>query len=144
MSTNRFVLAAAAGGITVFIVGGLLYGVLLAGFFEANQGSAAGVMRESPDYVHLFLGQLVFGALLAVIIGKWAGVAGAGAGLRIGAIIGLLFGFAIDLTMFGVTNISNITATLVDPFVTMVQLGLGGAVVGAVLSSPSSRLPSVP
>jgi hypothetical protein len=94
--------------------------------------------------VHLFLGQLVFGALLAVIIGKWAGVAGAGAGLRIGAIIGLLFGFAIDLTMFGVTNISNITATLVDPFVTMVQLGLGGAVVGAVLSSPSSRLPSVP
>jgi hypothetical protein len=90
-------------------------------------------MRETPDYVHLFLGQLMFGVLLAVIIGKWAGASGAAAGLRIGAIAGLLFGFAIDLTMFGVTNLSNITATLVDPFITMIQLGVGGAVVGALL-----------
>ncbi len=47
---------------------------------------------------------------------------------------GALFGFAIDLTMFGVTNISNITATLVDPFFAMIQMGIGGAVVGAVLA----------
>ena len=134
MSTNRFVLATLAGGIAVFMVGGLIYGVLTVSFFEANQGSAVGVMRATPDYVHLFLGQLVFGALLTVVIGKWAGQSGAGAGLRIGAAFGALLGFAMDLTMFGVTNISNITATLVDPFFTMIQMGIGGAVVGAVLA----------
>ena len=133
MSTKRFVAATVAGGVVVFVLGGLIWGLATVSFFEANQGSAVGVMRETPDYVHLFLGQLVFGALLTVIIGKWAGVSGAGAGLRIGAITGLLFGFAMDLTMFGVTNIQNITATLVDPFLTMVQLAIGGAVVGAVL-----------
>lgn len=133
MSTKKFVLATLAGGITVFVLGGLIYGLLAASFFEANQGSAVGVMRETPDYVHLFLGQLVFGALLTVIIGKWVGQTGAGAGLRIGAIAGLLFGLGIDLTMFGVTNISNITATLVDPILVAIQLGLGGAVVGLVL-----------
>jgi len=133
MSTKRFVLSAVVGGISVFIVGGLIYGLLTVSFFEANQGSATGVMRETPDYVHLFLGQLVFGVLLTVIIGKWAGVTGASAGLRIGAIAGLLFGFAMDLTLFGVTNVQNITATLVDPFLVMVQMAVGGAVVGAVL-----------
>ena len=133
MSTKRFMAATVAGGLVVFMVGGLIWGVLTAGFFEANQGSAVGVMRDTPDYVHLLLGQLVFGALLTVLIGKWAGVSGASAGLRIGATTGLLFGFAMDLTMFGVTNIQNITATLVDPFLVMVQLAIGGAVVGAVL-----------
>jgi len=133
MSTKRFVLATLAGGIAVFLVGSLIYGVLTVSFFEANQGSAVGVMRPTPDFVHLFLGQLVFGALLTVVIGKWAGQSDAGAGLRIGAVLGALLGFAMDLTMFGVTNIQNITATLVDPFFVMIQLGIGGAVVGAVL-----------
>ena len=134
MSTKRFVLATVAGGIAVFMLGGLLYGVLTVSFFEANQGSAVGVMRETPDYVHLFLGQLVFGALLTVVIGTWAGQSGAGVGLRLGAVLGALIGFAVDLTTFGVTNISNITATLVDPFIMMTQLAVGGAVVGAVLA----------
>jgi hypothetical protein len=133
MSTKRFVLATLAGGIAVFLVGGLIYGVLTVSFFEANQGSAVGVMREAPDFVHLFLGQLVFGVLLTVVIGKWAGQSGAGAGLRMGAVFGALFGFAMNLTMFGVSNIQNITATLVDPFFAMIQMGIGGAVVGAVL-----------
>jgi hypothetical protein len=133
MSTNRFVLATVAGGIVLFLVGGLIYAVLAASFFEANQGSAVGVMRESPDFVHLALGQLVYGALLTVVIGKWAGQSGAAAGLRLGAVFGALLGFAMDLTMFGVTNISNITATLVDPFFVMIQMGTGGAVVGLVL-----------
>lgn len=133
MSTKRFVLAALAGGIVLFMAGGLLYGWALASFFEANQGSAVGVMRDPPDWVHLALGQLVFGVLLAVIISKWAGVSGLGAGLRIGAVTGLLLGFGIDLTMFGTSNIANITATLVDPFVAMVQFAIGGAAVGLVL-----------
>ena len=133
MSTKRFVRATVAGGIVLFLVGGLIYAVLAAGFFAANQGSAVGVMRETPDYVHLFLGQLVYGALLTVVIGKWAGQSGAPSGLRLGVVFGALLGFAMDLTMFGVSNISNITATLVDPFFVMIQMGLGGAIVGLVL-----------
>ena len=133
MSTNRFLMATAAGGVTVFILGGLIYGLATQSFFEANQGTATGVLKATPDFLHLGLGQLVFGALLTVVIGKWAGVSGAGPGLKVGAALGLLMGFAVDLTMFGVTNTANITATLVDPFLWAIQMGAGGAVVGAVL-----------
>ena len=72
--------------------------------------------------------------LLTVVIGKWAGVSGAGAGFKVGALLGLMVGFGIDLTLFGVTNMANITATLVDPFVFATQMGCAGAVVGIVLA----------
>jgi hypothetical protein len=135
MSTGRFVAASAAGGVAVFVMGFLIYGLATASFFEANQGSAVGVMRETPDFVHLFLGQLAFGTFLTIAIGKWARVAGAAAGLQIGAIVGLVVGLGVDLTMFGVTNTANITATLVDPILWMIQMGIGGAVVGAVIGA---------
>jgi len=133
MSSNRFVPAALAGGVVVFCAGFVLYSVVLADFFAANQGSAVGAMKEMPDFVHLALGQLVLGLYLAVVIDKWARVGGAAAGFKIGAISGLLIGLGYDLTMFGVSNMASITATLVDPLAFMVQMALGGAAIGAVL-----------
>lgn len=133
MGSNRFVLAALAGGVVIFAVGGLLYAVVLVSFFEANMGSAVGAMRETPDYAHLVLGQLFFGVFLTVVIDKWARVGGLANGLKIGAIAGLLMGFGFDLTMFAVSNMSNFTATLVDPFVFATQMACGGAAIGAVL-----------
>jgi hypothetical protein len=49
--------------------------------------------------------------------------------------VGLVVGLGVDLTMFGVTNTANITATLVDPILWMIQMGIGGAVVGAVIGA---------
>ena len=133
MSSNRFVLAALAGGVVNFVVGFVLYGVLLASFFAANVGSAVGAMKDPPDLVHLGLGQLVLGLFLAVVIDKWARVGGLAAGMKIGAISGLLIALGYDLTLFGMSNMSNITATLVDPLVMMVQMACAGATIGAVL-----------
>jgi hypothetical protein len=135
MASNRFVLAALVGGVVVFLAGGLLYGVLTVSFFEANQGSAVGVMRETPDILYLVLGQVVLGVLLAVVIDKWARVGGVANGLKIGAIVGLLMGLGVDLTMYGVTNMANLTATLVDPLIQAVQMACAGGAIGAVLGN---------
>jgi len=135
MSSTRFVLAALAGGVVLFLAGGLLYGVLTVSFFAANQGSAVGVMKEPVDVLHLALGQLVLGLYLTVVIDKWARVGGVAAGLKIGAISGLLIGLGYDLTMFGTTNLANITAVLVDPLIFMVQMACAGAAIGAVLGN---------
>lgn len=133
--SNRFVLAALAGGVVMFLAGGVLYGVVTASFFAANQGSAVGVMKDAPDYVHLALGQLVLGVYLAVVMNKWARVGGVADGLKIGAISGLMIALGYDLTQFGTTNMANITATLVDPLISMVQTSCAGAAIGAVLGS---------
>ena len=56
-------------------------------------------------------------------------------GLKTGAIVGLLVSLAVGLTLYGVTNTSNLTATLTDVVVGTVRLALGGAAIGAVLSN---------
>ena len=68
----------------------------------------------------------------------WRGDSSAGAGLKTGAIVGLTVALGIDFTLYGVMNLSNLAATLVDPIVFMIQLGVAGAVIGKVLGMGST------
>ena len=135
MSQGRFWGAALAGGMTLFIVGFLLWGMALSGFFEAHLGSATGVVKEPMDFLHLVLGQIVWGLFITVVMAKWAGVSGFGPGVKIGAIMGFLMSFSVGLTQFSMANLVDLTAVLTDPFVAAVWSGLGGGVVGLVLGA---------
>ena len=132
MATKQFTLATLAGGVTVFVMGFLLYDLALGDFFAANAGTATGVMKAAPLMWALAVGQLILAAFLVMVMG-WRGDASVGAGLKTGAIVGLMVALGIDFTLYGVLNLSNLIATLVDPVVFMIQLGVGGAVIGAVL-----------
>ena len=138
MTTQRFALATVVGGITLFVLGFLIYGVLLMDFFAANTGSATGALREVPLFWSLGLGELALAALLTLAIGGWARKASAADGLKTGAVVGLLLSLAVGLTFYGVTNMSNLTATLTDIVVGTVRLALAGAAIGAVLSKGAS------
>ncbi|MCJ7630002.1 MAG: hypothetical protein MUO50_16625 [Longimicrobiales bacterium] len=135
MPQGRFWTATLAGGVTLFIVGFLLWGMALSGFFEAHVGSATGVVKEPMDMLHLALGQIIWAALLTVVMAKWAGVSGFGPGMKIGAIMGFLMSLSIGLNQFSMTNLFDLTTVLTDPFVSAVWSGLGGGVIGLVLGS---------
>ncbi len=47
MTTQKFAIATIAGGVTLFVLGGLLYGVVLIDFFMSNVGTAQGAMKET-------------------------------------------------------------------------------------------------
>lgn len=143
MANKQSIMATLAGGVAVFVMGFLLYGLALADFFANNAGTATGVMKEAPLMWSLILGQVILAAFLVMIMG-WRGDSSAGAGLKTGALVGLILGFALDFTFYGVANASNLTATLVDPVVFMIQLGVGGAVIGAVLGMGSTAAVDVP
>ena len=133
MTTQKFAIATIAGGVTLFVLGGLLYGVVLIDFFMSNVGTAQGAMKETPDWLHLALGELAFAALLTQVIGNWAGVSGAGEGFKIGAIFGLMLGVAISLTFLATMNITTPLAAVVDTIVGTIRAGTAGAVIGIVL-----------
>lgn len=133
MGSNRFVAAVLAGGVTAFLAGFVIWGLLTASFFEANQ--APGIMRETPRFHYLVVGQLGFALLLTVIISKWARVGGAAQGLQIGAITGLLLAVAVDFTMYATSNFMNLTATLLNPILIAVHMAITGAVIGAILGT---------
>lgn len=137
MTERRFWAAAVAGGVTLFFAGFVLWGLLLAGFFDAHMGTATGVNKAQAQFFHLALGQFFWGVLLAVIIARYAGVSGFVPGLRIGALVGFLMSLSVGLTQFSMTNLVDLTAVLTDPFVSAVWSGLGGGVVGLVLGGGS-------
>ncbi len=133
MNTNRILLAGIAGGVTFFLLGFLVYGMLLMKFFAANQGTAQGVMKDPPEMWALAVGNLAWGFLLAIIFGRWAGIKTFGTGARAGIVIGALMSATYNFNALGTTNITTLTAVLVDIVVFALMNAIIGGVVGAML-----------
>ena len=133
MNIKKLLLGSIAGGIATFLSGWLIYGILLADFFTKNVGSATGVTKNPPDFLWLGLGNIFLSALVTYIFLKWANIQTFAEGAMAGAVIGLLMGLGIDFSLYGTSNMSNLTAAIVDGLLTGVQGAVSGAVVGWVL-----------
>ena len=131
MTLQRLVLGTVVGGLVLFLLGYLVYGVLFASFFATNVGTATGVTREPFNFVALLLGQLAFAAILTMIF-SWSAVRSAGQGAKIGALAGLLFFLGIDLTLYATTNVQNLAASLVDALLAALLFAVSGAVIASV------------
>ncbi len=125
-----------AGAVAFVLVGGVVYEVLLGGFYEANLGSATGVLRDIPVAWALIIGQLGYAAMLTYVF-LHAGVRSARGGLKTGALFGLLFGLAIAFDLYAVTNWSTVVVAFVEPFVTAVRFAVAGTAVGWALGRGS-------
>lgn len=136
---NRVLMAGVAGGIVSFLLGWLLYGILLVDFTHANAGSATGLEKMPPELWAVGVSNLVGGLLFALLFQRWAGIKTFRAGLIAGAWISFLISLNIDLLLYGTTHMMNLTYTLVDPFFSAVLGGLSGGVVGWVLGMGQPR-----
>ncbi len=67
----RFLAAAVVGMVVIAAVGGLLYGVVFAGFIKANLEPVNGVMK-APEFLWVGLAHVPFGLLLALLV-LWRG-----------------------------------------------------------------------
>ena len=124
---QKCILATVAGGVTLFVLGFVIYGVLLADFF-ANDA-----MAEAPVYWAVAAGQLASGALLAVVL-SWRAAGGPVEAFKSGASVGLLFSLSMGLTMFGTTEgMYTVTTVVGDAVVSVVMYGIAGMVVAKIL-----------
>ena len=129
---KRTITSIVAGTVTLSVLGFVFYAVLLGSFYQANLGSATGVMRELPIWWAMVVSELGLSAVVTYVFLK-AGVKTASGGLKMGALFGLLLGIAVSFSLYGVTNWSNGTVALVEPFVVAARTALAGAVIGWVL-----------
>ena len=135
MSLTRSLVATIAGAVVLLVTGFILYAVLFTGFFAANaEQGAASVAKDPPEMLYLYLSELVLAAMLCLVIGCWAKVSGAGAGLRTGAVFGFLLSLSISMMFYGTVNYMNLQATLFDVVLTTVRIALASAVIGIVLA----------
>lgn len=88
---------------------------------------------ESPLAWAVALGALSYGALLTLAIGNRPGSTAIGAGVKAGAVVGFLVWFTADFMLYGVSNVLNLTATLIDPLLEVVPSALAGGAIAVVL-----------
>ena len=133
METRRFVTGTLVGGITLFALGHLIFDLAFADFYAANAGSATGVARDAQLVWAVALGSLSYAALITLAIGSRAGSATIGGSVQIGAVVGFLLWVTADFILYGITNMTNLTRTVVDPLLELVRGGIVGGVTALVL-----------
>ncbi len=117
------------GGIVYFLLGWLVYGILLADFSLTNYNQCS--MRPMTDMVWwaLIVSNLVYALFLTLVL-KWSGASGWMDGLKTGALFGLLFVLTIDLSFYSMTTMFNsVGAMLADMFVSTVMAAIIGTVI---------------
>ena len=134
MDTKKFLIGTIVGGLTFFFVGWLIYGMALMSFMMEHSGSAQGVSRaEDMVWWSLLVGNFASGALFTYVFMKWANINSFGGGFAAAATMGFLMAAGFDFSMYGTSNIMDLTGTIVDIVAYTVMAGIGGGAIGAVL-----------
>jgi len=131
----QVLLAAVAGAVTLFILGYLIWGLLLAAYFKNNAIEYAGLdKRPKPNLALLFLSNLTLALLLAIVFAHWASIRTFVDGLMAGAVVGSLMHLSWKFSMTGYMNLYKRTVPIVvDVLVETARASLAGGVIGAVL-----------
>ena len=122
MNMKNFVLAGIAGGITDFLLGWVLYGIVFYDFFGGGE----------PNMAMITGGCFSFGFLMSYILVGLAGISGFSKGARAGAGIGILTGLMSNFFMRGMDAQPNWQQFGVDLIICVIIGALVGGVVGAV------------
>jgi hypothetical protein len=143
MKNNKFFLASIVGAVTFFLLGWIVWGMLLKNFMAANSGLPADVMaqvnlpEDQFNWLAMVVSNLAMGLLLATIL-MWGGFTSTAAGMRAGAIVGLLIAIMWDFLFLGMTRLMTMQFALVDILASAVVWAIGGAVVGMILAKGTS------
>jgi hypothetical protein len=131
MNTNKFLLGGIIGGVANFLLGWLVWGMLLMNFMKENSNQTSGVFRSENEMVWwaMIVGNLSLGFLLSFIINK-AKINSAGSGAFAGATAGLFVAVGIDCMMYAQVYLFNAKAMAVDVAASVVVSAIVGAIIG--------------
>lgn len=132
MDLKKLFMGGIVGGILFFLLGWLIYGMLLMDFMNNHTGAAGNVSRTEPDFLYLAIGNLAMGFLLAYIFIK-GNVNSMAGGFITGAVLGLLMSVGYDCMIYGTTTVISKTAMAADVAVSTVMTAVAGAVVAMVM-----------
>ena len=129
MNTTKTFIGGIAGGLIFFLLGYLIYGILLANYMRSF---VPGVDRSMDTLIFwaLIIGNLLFGFAISYAVNRTgASVTG---GLATGFIIGFLFSAGFDFTMYATSHSISLHQVAADVIAFTVISAVAGAVVGAI------------
>ncbi len=118
-----------AGGLTYFLLGFLVYGVIFMEFFTP----AEGFVKEPMAMWAMAVSCLVWALLIAIVCQRWADARNFKDGAIVGSIIGALMALSVNLSMFSMYTFVSLNTVILDFFLAGVTSGISGGVIGWVL-----------
>jgi hypothetical protein len=117
------------GGIAFFMLGWLVWGILLAGVMETFYNTSLNRPQTEMIWWAVIASNLVLALLLTLSL-KWYGAKSFVDGLKIGALVGVLYALTADLGMYSMTTmITNLTGVIVDALAYAVVAGVAGLII---------------
>ncbi len=134
MKTNKILFGGIAGGISFFLLGWLIYGVILMEYTSANYNQCSARATDDMVWWAMLLSNFAYAFLIAVIY-FWTNSKGVVSGIKISAIVGLLISIAMDLSIYSMsTMFSGFCNVLVDIVAYTIYTILGGIIISLVMS----------
>jgi len=132
MDIKKLLTGGITGGVLFFLLGWLIYGMLLMNFMTAHPGAAGNIAKAEPDFLYLVIGNLAMGFFMAYIFIR-ANVNSLGAGFITAGVIGLLMAVGYDCMIYATSTAISKTGMAVDVAASTAMSAITGACVGAVL-----------
>ncbi|MBL0316994.1 MAG: hypothetical protein IPP69_15010 [Flavobacteriales bacterium] len=132
---TKLLLATLVGTITAFLLGWLIFGMLLDPYYQANMVQVKGLYRGEADFklYGVFLSNFCQCLLLAYVFDKWANIRTLGTGFAGGLIIAGLSTAGFDIMQWSQMNFAPYKMYAVDILVSAVFGGVVGSVIAVVL-----------
>ena len=139
MNVKRLVIGTIVGAIALLVVGWVMFELLLGDFYRSNMSSLPGVVRATPLYWSLVIGQLIYALLISLALEAKRSAYAIGDGFTVGATVGVLLWGSANFTLYALVDVNNLMLTIVDSLLAIVQAGIAGAVIAWVVGLIGSK-----
>ena len=132
MNTNKFVVGGIIGGVANFLLGWLVWGMLLMNFMKEHTTEVGkAVMRPDDNIIWwaLIAGNLLWGFVLSYVLNK-SGSNSLSSGATTGAVLSLLVAASYNCFIYAFQNISDSTSMVVDIIANLIVGGIVGGIIG--------------
>lgn len=138
MFSKSNLLATLTGGVAMFVLGYVLWGMI--GESLNGDNVLTNVMKVEPDFIHLFLGCLISAFVMSTIYGKWArGHHSVKEGAEFGIWVGVFVGVGMGLIFFATSTMMNFTGHLIDAVLNIIYYLVIGIIIALIYKSTSSK-----
>jgi hypothetical protein len=132
---TRMLAATVAGGVTIFVLGFVIYGLILENaVMRPNMNTFPGLTNEMPIWAPLILANLASAFLLTYIFDRWATISTFVGGMKGGAVVWFLTSLSFQLMFVAFMNLhKNYIPVIADVIASTVMGAIAGGVIGLVL-----------
>lgn len=131
---TRLLVATLVGGVLMFILGFLVFGIALESYMLANTTQYPGLIKNPPNFILLGIANLAFAGLLSLVAEYWARVRTFSGGLKVGALVTFPLAVWTDSINESFMEIYiGVVPIVVDVIVATALGAITGGVIGIIL-----------